>query len=57
MSSITEVVPSPCIKTCVVEDEHCQGCGRSLDEIAQWRHMSNQEKQKVLDRLKAKEST
>ena len=54
VNPITNIVPSPCVKVCVVKDDHCEGCGRSLDEIAQWRHMNNQQKQDVLDRLEKK---
>lgn len=50
-NSVTDVVPSPCVKVCVVNADHCEGCGRSLVEIGQWRHMSNQEKQIILDRV------
>ncbi len=55
MNSVTDVVPSPCVKICTVKDDHCEGCGRSLIEIAEWRHMTNQEKQQILDRLDAAE--
>jgi len=27
---------SPCIRICRVEAGICQGCGRTLDEIARW---------------------
>jgi hypothetical protein len=33
-----EAVPSPCILVCVLDPgaDICTGCGRTLDEIAEW---------------------
>jgi predicted Fe-S protein YdhL (DUF1289 family) len=33
-----EVVPSPCISVCRMDDDrsHCIGCLRTLDELRQW---------------------
>lgn len=47
-------VPSPCVRECVVEDNICQGCGRSLEEISQWRLMSDDHKKAVWQRLSQK---
>jgi len=36
---------SPCIKICQIDlDGLCRGCGRTLNEIAGWRDMSNAER-------------
>ncbi|MFG6157691.1 diguanylate cyclase [Halomonas sp. 1390] len=46
---------SPCTKVCRI-DEHtdrCRGCGRTLDEIARWGGMSEQEREAVWQRLEA----
>lgn len=51
MNSVTNVVPSPCVKVCAVKGDICEGCGRTLHEIGQWRHLSNQQKQVVIDRV------
>ena len=32
----------------------CLGCARSLEEIAGWSQMNNEEKQSVLDAVKAR---
>lgn len=45
-------VESPCIKVCMIEEEHCIGCGRSQDEIAEWFYASNERKLKILERIK-----
>ncbi|HSP58644.1 MAG TPA: DUF1289 domain-containing protein [Halomonas sp.] len=44
---------SPCIKLCRIETETgiCEGCHRSLDEIARWSQMSEAEKAAVWARL------
>ncbi|MBC7393068.1 putative Fe-S protein YdhL (DUF1289 family) [Variovorax sp. GrIS 2.14] len=40
------VVPSPCVSVCrmVTETALCEGCFRTIPEIAGWRHMSDVEK-------------
>lgn len=44
---------SPCVKLCRIETETgiCEGCGRSLDEIARWSQMSEAEREAVWVRL------
>lgn len=44
---------SPCVKICHIEPSTsvCQGCGRTLDEIACWGSMTETEKAPVWERL------
>lgn len=44
---------SPCIKVCQMDPERgvCIGCCRSLDEIARWGGMSEEEQLHVLNQL------
>jgi len=48
-----EEIVSPCISVCRLRagDGLCEGCWRTRDEIAGWRHMNNDEKRKVLAQL------
>ena len=48
-------VGSPCRKLCALDPATrvCTGCGRSLDEIARWGRMTDEEKQAVLRRIGA----
>jgi uncharacterized protein len=42
---------SPCVSICVLsEDDICQGCFRSAQEITDWFMSSNEEKRAILDR-------
>ena len=43
---------TPCVGLCKM-DQHaiCIGCSRSLQEIAQWTIMTDQERQEIMDRL------
>ena len=43
------IVPSPCISICrmVVETALCEGCFRTIPEIAGWRRMGDDEKRAV----------
>jgi uncharacterized protein len=45
--------PSPCINICkmVGQPALCEGCLRSLEEIAAWAQMSNEQRQAVWLRL------
>jgi predicted Fe-S protein YdhL (DUF1289 family) len=44
---------SPCIKVCQMDPVRgiCIGCCRSLDEIARWGVMSDEERERVLAEL------
>jgi hypothetical protein len=44
---------SPCIKVCQMDPERglCLGCARTLDEIARWAAMSDEERERVLAEL------
>jgi hypothetical protein len=50
------VIETPCIKVCVLDPASglCQGCGRSLDEIARWGTMSGEERQSIMGELKGR---
>jgi len=45
----TEAPPSPCISICRMSDDttYCEGCWRSLDEIAGWAQRSAEGKRAV----------
>lgn len=47
-------VPSPCISVCNmnVKTGWCEGCHRTIDEIAGWSRMSDTEKNAVWAQLK-----
>lgn len=47
---------SPCVDICSLSEEtgHCEGCGRSLREIAYWSGYSDAERQRIMDELPAR---
>ena len=47
------MVESPCAKVCLMDPDTglCRGCARTLDEIARWSRMSDDEKRAVLAAL------
>jgi predicted Fe-S protein YdhL (DUF1289 family) len=53
---IVPVIPSPCVDICVMDDTTgwCQGCGRTLDEIARWGSTSNADRDAVMAELPAR---
>lgn len=50
------MIASPCVKVCVLDAERraCTGCGRTLDEIARWSEMSDEERAQVMAQLPAR---
>lgn len=48
-------LPSPCINVCRVDSAAglCVGCGRTLDEIAAWSSLDDQQRLAVWVRLEA----
>ncbi len=51
--------PSPCINICRMDPitQVCEGCLRTLDEIAIWSTLSNKSKQAVIDQLPTRRSS
>ncbi|HEY8607535.1 MAG TPA: DUF1289 domain-containing protein [Noviherbaspirillum sp.] len=45
---------TPCVAVCSTTfDEICRGCGRTVDEVAHWVFMSDDEKERVWTRITA----
>jgi predicted Fe-S protein YdhL (DUF1289 family) len=46
-------IESPCIKTCVIDPATrlCDGCGRTLDEIAAWSTYTNDDRRRIMAEL------
>ncbi|MBU2957078.1 DUF1289 domain-containing protein [Paracoccus sp. 1_MG-2023] len=55
MTTSSRVV-SPCIGTCRIDPDRqlCEGCLRTLSEIASWAGMSDRERRAVMDDLPAR---
>ncbi|MEI6733222.1 MAG: DUF1289 domain-containing protein [Comamonadaceae bacterium] len=49
----TQEVPSPCISVCRMNPQSglCEGCLRSIEEIAQWGSAGDEFKQTILKRI------
>jgi uncharacterized protein len=49
---VTEI-STPCISVCVLDPKTglCEGCGRTLDEIARWLRMSEPERKGIMAEL------
>ena len=45
---------TPCVNVCTIDPEtgYCEGCARSLKEIAQWSRFSPQDRSRVMAELK-----
>ena len=48
-----EAIESPCTSVCVIDEEsgYCEGCGRTLEEIAAWTAYSPAERRRIIDEL------
>ena len=44
---------SPCIQVCAIDPRSglCSGCGRTLDEIARWAEITDEERQRIMAAL------
>ena len=47
---------TPCRSICHMENDICLGCGRTLEQIAQWLYITDEEREQVLDQLKNNET-
>jgi predicted Fe-S protein YdhL (DUF1289 family) len=47
---------SPCVKICVFDpvSGRCSGCGRTLEEIAEWANLSDAERRRIMAELPAR---
>jgi predicted Fe-S protein YdhL (DUF1289 family) len=47
---------TPCVKVCIMDPQRevCMGCARTLDEIARWGLMSEDERQRIMLDLPAR---
>jgi len=52
----SSMIETPCIKICVIDQDTslCQGCGRSLEEIARWGSFSDEQRRQIMKQLKAR---
>lgn len=50
------IVPSPCVDICVMDDATgwCEGCGRTLAEIARWGSTDKADRDAVMAQLPAR---
>ena len=55
--SSNETTKSPCVSVCKLDERNvCIGCWRSLDEIAAWSRLTEQQKITVLENCARRES-
>ncbi|HEU4661159.1 MAG TPA: DUF1289 domain-containing protein [Pseudolabrys sp.] len=49
-------IETPCIKICTLDPQarYCTGCGRTVEEIANWMRMSAQDRARVMAELPAR---
>lgn len=56
MSVGPQEVASPCISVCELdEQEICLGCGRSLQDIADWSAASDSQRQQILETARVRQ--
>lgn len=40
---------SPCIQVCKIENKRCIGCNRTLEQIAAWSTMTDQQRREAMN--------
>lgn len=53
MTEQRPVIETPCVRLCVIDPETrlCEGCRRSLDEIAAWGRMTPEQRRAIMKDL------
>jgi predicted Fe-S protein YdhL (DUF1289 family) len=53
------MVKSPCVAVCKIDYEsgYCIGCNRTIEEITNWSILSDQQKKKILTKVKSKNTS
>jgi len=49
---MSQSVKNPCISVCQLQGKLCVSCGRSLDEIKQWKKMKHPQKMQAIQNTK-----
>lgn len=58
MEQLKDNSPSPCIDICILNDDKiCEGCFRTLEEIANWKQMDEQMRRDVLRKAENRSET
>ena len=49
----TPIIETPCVKICTLDAGRrlCLGCGRTVEEIAQWSVLSAAQRRRIMDAL------
>ena len=51
--NMPQPIQSPCTRVCAIDSGTglCTGCGRTLDEIARWSQMTDDERRRIMSSL------
>jgi len=51
-----EPIESPCVDVCVIDPDSglCEGCARTLEEIARWAAYSTDERRRIMAELEGR---
>ena len=42
---------TPCINICRLEGDRCVGCGRTMQQIANWIYYTDEQRQQIVDEV------
>lgn len=52
------MIESPCIAVCRLDDDKiCVGCGRSVDEIMEWKKSTTERKREIVENARTRQGT
>jgi uncharacterized protein len=51
ISGPKEEIISPCVRLCSLNEGVCEGCGRTLEQIKNWRSLSHEERVAIIKTL------
>lgn len=58
MTETAEPIETPCISVCVIDEATglCQGCLRTIAEIASWSRLTNPERRRIMAELPSRKA-
>jgi uncharacterized protein len=49
-------IKTPCANVCIMDNDLCRGCLRSLEEIQRWRDYTIDEKREILEEIEKRKA-
>ena len=48
---MTELIKTPCVSICGMDNGICVGCGRTTEEVSEWINYTDEQRTTIMERL------